>query len=176
MRIAIALACALACSACMQEAVRFQAKPSQQAIVRDGQPALVSEKKSSLVMIRSAMRQFPNGARPVFVIGMHNLTKQPLDFRVHKIAVTQVAGDTSVAMKVCAYEDLVTEERTAQVMTALLVGAAVGANTALASQAGYRTKTTTVHSPSGSYSYQTATYIRTVPPPRRTARCARTSA
>jgi hypothetical protein len=158
MRIVIALACALACSASMQETVRFQTKPSQQAIVRAGQPALVSEQKNSLVMIRSAMREFPNGARPVFVIGVHNLTKQPIDFRLRNIAVTQVAGDTSLPMKVYSYEDLVAEERTAQVVSALLVGAAIGANTALASQASYRTKTTTVHSPTGSYSYRTSTY------------------
>jgi hypothetical protein len=142
----------------MQQTVRFQAKPSQQAIMRDGQPALVSEKKNSLVMIRSATRQFASGARPLFVVGVHNLTKQPIDFQVRNIAVTQVAGDSSVAMKVYSYEDLVAEERTAQVVNALLVGAAIGANTALASQASYRTKTTTVHAPAGSYTYQTATY------------------
>jgi hypothetical protein len=158
MRIVIALACALPLGACMQETVRFHAKPSQQAVVRDGQPALVSEKTNSLVMIRSTTRQFASGQRPVFVVGVHNLTKQPIDFQVRNIAVTQFAGGSGVPMKVYSYEDLVAEERTAQIMTALLVGAAVGANTALATQASYRTKTTTVHSPTGSYSYRTATY------------------
>jgi hypothetical protein len=158
MRIVMALACALALSACMQETVRFHAKPSQQAVVRDGQPALVSEQKNSLVMIRSATRQFASGGRPVFVVGVHNLTKQPINFQVRNIAATQIAGDSGVPMKVHSYEDLVAEERTAQVMTALLVGAAAGANTALASQAAYRTKTTTVYGPTGSYTYQTSTY------------------
>jgi len=158
MRIVVAFACALACSACMQETVRLQVKPSQQAITRSGQPALVSEKKNSLVMIRPAVSKIGSGERPVFVVGVHNLTKQPLGFKVHDIAVTQVAGDSTLPMKVYSYEDLVAEERTAQVMTALLVGAAIGANTALASQASYRTKTTTVYGPSGSYSYETATY------------------
>src|SRR5688572_23789298 len=111
MRILITLLCALACSACMQETVRFAAKPQQQAIVRDGQPAIISQKKSSLVMIRPASRQFPSGQRPVFVVGIRNLTKEPLEFRVHDIAASQAAGTETVAMKVFSYEDLVTEER-----------------------------------------------------------------
>jgi hypothetical protein len=157
MRIVIAFVCALACSACMQETVRFEAKPSQQAMTRDGQPALISQKKSTLVMIRPARRRFSSGDRPVFVVAIHNLTKAPLDFHVRDVAVTQVAGETSVAMKVFSYEDLVAEEESRQVMTALLVGAAAGANAAVASQAGYRTRTTTVNAPGGSYSYQTTT-------------------
>ncbi|MPZ58886.1 MAG: hypothetical protein GEU91_20815 [Rhizobiales bacterium] len=158
MRVLIVLACALACSACMQEAVRFHAGPGQQAIMRDGRPALISQKTSSLVMIRPALRQFPSGARPVFVVGIRNLTGAPLDFLLRNVAVTQTAGTAAVPMKVFSYEDLVAEERTRQVVAALLVGAAAGANTALASQAGYRRTTTTVHAPTGSYSYQTATY------------------
>jgi hypothetical protein len=158
MRALIALACALACSACMQETVRFHAGPSQQAIVRDGHPALISQKQNSLVMIRPALRQFPSGTRPVFVVGIRNLTGAPLDFALRNVTVTQAAGADTVPMKVFSYEDLVAEEQTRQVVAALLVGVAAGANTALASQAGYRTKTTTVHSPTGSYSYQTTTY------------------
>lgn len=158
MRIVMAFACALALSACMQETVRLQVKPSQQAVTRNGQPALVSEKKNSLVMIRPAVSKIGGGERPVFVLGVHNLTKQPLGFKVGDIAVTQVAGDSTLPMKVYSYEDLATEDRNAQVLTALVVGAAIGANTALASQASYRTTTTTVHGPSGSYSYETSVY------------------
>jgi hypothetical protein len=158
MRIAIMLACALACGACTQETVRFRAAPDQQAIVRDGRPAVISQKPNSLVMIRPALRQFPSGSRPVFVVGIRNLTRAPLDFTLSNVAVTQVAGTESVPMKVFSYDDLLAEERTRQVVATLLVGAAAGANTALAAQAGYRTTTTTVHSPTGSYSYRTSTY------------------
>lgn len=158
MRALIVLACALACGACMQETVRFQAKPQQQAIVRDGRPALISQKTSSLVMIRPALRQFPSGGRPVFVIGIRNLTKEPFEFRVRDIAVTQAAGAETATMKVFSYEELVAEEKTRQVVGALLVGVAAGANIALASQAGYRTTTTTVNSPSGNYSYETTSF------------------
>jgi hypothetical protein len=154
----IAFACALALSACMQETVRFQAKPTQQSMVRDGQPALISQKQNSLVMIRPAFRRFASGDRPVFVVAVRNLTKAPLDFSMRNIAVTQVAGAATLPMKVFSYEDLVAEEETRQVFAAILVGAAAGANAAVASQAGYRTRTTTVHAPGASYSYRTATY------------------
>jgi hypothetical protein len=158
MRIVVVLACTLACAACTQETVRFRAGPDQQAIVRDGRPAVISQKPNSLVMIRPASRQFPSGARPVFVVGIRNLARTPLDFTVSNVTVTQTAGADSVPMKVFTYENLVAEEQTRQVVAALLVGAAAGANTALAAQAGYRTTTTTGHGPTGNYSYQTTTY------------------
>ena len=158
MRALIVLLGALVCGACMQEAVRFQARPEQQALVRDGHPALISQKPSSLVMIRGAQRQFPSGERPMFVVGIRNLTKTPLEFRVNDIAVTQARGADATPMKVFSYEELVAEEKTQQVIDALLIGAAAGASTALAAQAGYRNKTTTVTGPDGSYSYQTTTY------------------
>jgi hypothetical protein len=158
MRIVVVLACALACAACTQEAVRFRAGPGQQAIVRDGRPAVISQKQNSLVMIRPALRQFPSGTRPVFVVGIRNLARTPLDFTVSNVTVTQTARAETVPMKVFTYEDLVAEEQTRQVVAALLVGAAAGANTALAAQAGNRTTTTTGYGPTGSYSYQTTIY------------------
>jgi hypothetical protein len=152
---------ALVCGACMQETVRFTAKAEQQAIVHDGQPALISTKKNSVVMIRPATRGFAAGARPIFVVGIHNLGKTPLDFEVRNIRATQVAGANAVPMKIFTYEELVAEEKTRQVMSALLLGAAAGADVAAASRAGYRTRTTTVNSPSGSYSYTTSSYSPT---------------
>jgi hypothetical protein len=158
MRLVIVALCALSCGGCMQETVRFAANSEQQAIVRDGQPALVSTKKNSIVMIRPATRQFASGARPVFVVGIHNLSKAPLDFAVRNVRASQIAGNDTVAMKVIPYEELVAEERTREAVTAVLVGAAIGADAWAASEAGYRTRTTTVNSPSGSYSYRTTSY------------------
>ena len=158
MRILILVASTLMCSACMQETVRFAAKPHQQAILRDGQSALISQKDNSIVMIRPAKRRFATGDRPVFVVGVRNLSDKPLDFYVRDIAVTQVAGADSVPMKVFSYDELVEEEQTRQVVTALLIGAAAGANTALASRAGYRTRTTTENTPSGSRTSRSTSY------------------
>jgi hypothetical protein len=62
---------AVLCAGCAgPETVRFVAKPQQQALMRDGQAALVSRGKASLVLVRPAARQFAAGGRPVFVVGI----------------------------------------------------------------------------------------------------------
>ncbi len=48
--------------------------------MRDGQPALVSRQKSSLVLVRPAARQLQANGRPVFVVGINNLAKQPVEY------------------------------------------------------------------------------------------------
>jgi hypothetical protein len=142
----------------MQEAVRFAAKPDQQAIMREGHPALISRKEHSVVMIRPASRRFESGTRPVFVVGVRNLSEEPFDFSLRDIAVAQLAGAEAVPLKVFSYDELVAEEETKQVVAALLVGAVAGANLAAASQAGYRTRTTTEHSPSGTRTFRSVSY------------------
>jgi hypothetical protein len=158
MRILCVVACVLACSGCMREAVRFAAQPDQEAITRDGQPALVSHQPDSVAIIRSAERRFASGSRPVFVLAIRNLTKAPVEFYARDITVTQARGDTSLPLRVFSYDELVEEEETKQVISTLLVGAAAGANAAMASQAGYSTRTTTVNTPQGSYVSRTTTY------------------
>jgi hypothetical protein len=144
----------------MQETVRFAAGPAQRAITRDGQPALISQRQSSLVMIRPAARRMESGERPVFVVALRNLTGKPLEFRLRDVAAMQVAGNASVPLQVFTYDELVEEERSRQIGEAVLAGFVAGASTALAAQEGTRTRTTTVESPEGSYSYETTTYSR----------------
>jgi len=152
MRVLVAIAAAALCSGCVTaETVRFQAKADQQALMRDGQAALVSRKKGSIVMIRPASRQFQSGGRPVFVVGVYNAGTTPIDFSVRNVAVTQSVNETAIPLKVFSYEELVTEERTRQVVSAMLVGVAAGANAAAASSAGYYNSSGTV---------QTTTYGR----------------
>ncbi|MBF9233275.1 hypothetical protein [Microvirga alba] len=138
------------------ETVRFQAKSNQQALIRDGRQAIVSNRKNSIVLVSPASREFQSGARPVFVVGINNLTKNPLEFAVSNISVHQKAADGRVlALPVKTYESLVAEERNKQVARAILVGLAAGANAAAASQAGYGTARanvySTTHTPYGSY-------------------------
>jgi len=65
------------------ETVQFRpSNPQQQALMRDGRPALVSRQKGSLVLVRPASRQLQANGRPVFVVGINNLGKQPVDFKV----------------------------------------------------------------------------------------------
>ena len=110
--------------------------------MRDGQPALVSRQKSSLVLVRPASRQLQANGRPVFVVGINNLGKQPVDFRVAQIEAMQHVAGSDFDMKVVTYEMLVQEEKNRQVAVALLTGVAGAANAFSASQAGYGHYTT----------------------------------
>jgi hypothetical protein len=72
--------------------------PQQQAMMRDGQPALVSRQNSSVVLVRTACRQLQANGRPVFVIGINNLAKQPVDFRAAGVAAVQHVGASDDGM------------------------------------------------------------------------------
>lgn len=142
--LAIVALCAVL-GGCMStgETVSFKASnPQQQALMRDGQPALVSRQKSSLVLVRPAARQLQANGRPVFVIGINNLGKQPVDFRVGQVEAVQHAAGSDFEMKVVTYEMLVQEERNRQVAAALLTGLAAGANAYSAANAGHGSYTT----------------------------------
>src|SRR5689334_7414199 len=134
-KFATAIALAALCAGCVtSEKVQFQASADQRAIVRDGNPALVSTKKNSIVMLRPASRQFQAGRRPVFVLAIYNNTNSPLDFRMSNVAVTQIVNDSEASLKVITYEELVNEEQTRQVFAALATGVAAGVNTYSASR------------------------------------------
>jgi hypothetical protein len=156
-----ALAAVSLCGCVTTETVRFDAKQNQQALVRDGQPALVSRQRNSIVLIRPALREMRAGARPVFVVGIYNLTNAPLDFRVGNVAVTQTIGGQTAALEVITYETLVSEERTRQVFQAVAVGLAAGANAAAAANAGRYSNSSTVYTPRGTYQVHTTGYSPT---------------
>lgn len=155
----VALLCLPGCAT--NETVRFQPNAQQQALVRDGNPALVSRKKSSIVLIRPASREFRAGGRPVFVIGINNLTNAPLEFRVSAVDASQIVNSQAATLKVITYDELVQEETNRQVMQAILVGVAAGANAASASRAGYYNRNTTVHTSRGTYTAHTTGYSPT---------------
>lgn len=162
MRIVMVIATAALCAGCVTtETVQFRAQGDQQAMVRDGQPALVSQRKSSIVIARPASRQFQIGGRPVFVLAIYNRTGRPQDFRVADVQVTQTVHGESVPLKVITYEMLVQEEKTRQVFAAIGSGLAAGANAYSASQAGYYNANSTVHTPNGTYQVHTTGYSPT---------------
>src|SRR3954453_12944482 len=77
------------------ETVQFRtSNPQQQSMMRDGQSALVSRQKSSLVLVRPASRQLQTNGRPVFVVGINNLGKGPIDFRVAQVEANQSVGSS----------------------------------------------------------------------------------
>ncbi|MEH2508585.1 hypothetical protein V1290_007396 [Bradyrhizobium sp. AZCC 1578] len=125
------------------ETVSFKASnPQQQALMRDGQPALVSRQKTSLVLVKPAARQLQANGRPVFVVGINNLGRQPVEFRVGQVEAIQHVAGTDYTMQVVSYEMLVQEEKNRQVAAAILTGLAAGANAYSASQAGRGSYTT----------------------------------
>lgn len=160
MRILFAGAMALALSGCAShETVQFKPRAEQQSLIRDGQAALVSRRKNSIVLIRPAARQFQTGKRPVYVLAITNITNAPLEFRVANVGVTQVVNGNPVALNVITYEELVTEERNRQIAAAIVTGLAAGANAYSASQAGYYNSSSTVTtSRGGVYQVQTTGY------------------
>jgi hypothetical protein len=139
----VALCAALSGCVTAGETVSFRASnPQQQAMMRDGQPALVSRQKSSLVLVRPASRQLQTNGRPVFVVGINNIGKQPVDFRVGQVEALQHVGASDYDMQIVTYEMLVQEEKNRQVAAAILTGVAAAGNAYSASQAGYGHYTT----------------------------------
>jgi hypothetical protein len=144
MRHFVAVALCAALGGCVTaETVSFKASnPQQQALMRDGQPALVSRQKNSLVLVRPATRQLQANGRPVFVVGINNLGRQPVDFRVSQVEALQHVGASDYQMQIVTYEMLVQEEKNRQIAAALLTGVAAAGNAYSASQAGYGHYTT----------------------------------
>lgn len=122
---------------------------NQQAIIRDGRNALVSRQKNSLVLVSPASRQVQTGGRPVFVVGINNLSPKPVNFLTAQVEATQMVGEQAFPMQVITYEALVQEERNQQVGRAILAGLVVGANAYGASRAGYGSYESTTIGPRG---------------------------
>jgi hypothetical protein len=139
----VALGAALTGCVTNNETVQFRtSNPQQQAMMRDGQPALVSRQKSSVVLVRPASRQLQANGRPVFVVGINNLSRGPIDFRVAQVEANQRVGASEYPMQVVTFEMLQQEEKNRQVASAILVGAAGAANAYSASRAGHGSYTT----------------------------------
>lgn len=160
MRAVVALAATLALAGCVTgERAEFKPAIGQEAIVRDGNAALVSVKPRTVVMIKPAKREMAPGGRPVYVIAAYNAGQESVLLAVSNITVEQMAGGEPIGeLKVFTYEDLVREEQARQVMAAILVGVAAGANAAAASNAGYYSSQSTVYTPRGTAVVTTTGY------------------
>jgi len=161
-QVIVAALLGLAVSGCVTtETVQFRPSAQQQALIRDGQAALVSRLKNSIVIIRPAARQFKVGGRPVFVVGISNLTNGPLEFRVANVEVSQLVNGQAASLKVITYEQLVSEEHDRQVFAAIGTGLVAASNAAAASNAGYYRSNSTVYTPHGAYHVSAAGYSPT---------------
>ncbi|WP_428031792.1 hypothetical protein [Ancylobacter sp.] len=160
MKLAFVLAASLALSGCVtSEKAHFKPSAGQEAIVRDGNAAIVSKKPRSIVLVRPAKREMVPGGRPVYVIAAYNDGPDSTLLSVSNITVEQMAGGEPIGdLKVFTYEDLLREEQARQVMAAILVGVAAGANAASASNAGYYNSRSTVYTPHGTATVYTSGY------------------
>ena len=139
----VVLCAALGGCVSTNETIAFRtSNPQQQAMMRDGQPALVSRQKNSLVLVRPASRQLQVNGRPVFVVGINNFGKQPTEFRVAQVEAIQHVGGSDFGMQIVTFEMLQQEEKNRQVAAAVLAGVAGAANAYSASRAGHGSYTT----------------------------------
>jgi hypothetical protein len=127
----LSLAGVAACATATGEVVHFQSKPNQQVMMREGSSIITSRNKNSIVTMRPASREA--STQPVFIVGIQSVSRQPLDFRVRGVTATQlVDGKPERQLKVYSYDDLVAQERNAQIGRGLLVAVLSGVNSGLA--------------------------------------------
>src|SRR5262249_55575313 len=99
---------------------RFQTKSYPQAIMRDGDQSITSRGRSSIVSLRPATHLVAD--HPIFIVGIQNISKTPLDFRVSEASAGQIVDGASNPLRVYTYDELVSQEQNAQVGRTLLTG------------------------------------------------------
>jgi hypothetical protein len=108
------------------DTVSFQPKSYQQAIMRDGDQIISSRGRNSVVSMRPATHLVAD--HPVFIVGIENVSKSPLDFRVSEATAGQIVDGSTNPMRVYTYDELVSQEQNAQVGRAVLTGLLMSVN------------------------------------------------
>ncbi len=122
----------------------------QTTVVRDGVPALLSQKAGSVVLVRQSGRSASSNARGAYVVALFNPSSKPINFTFDGLSVEETAaGQTTAALHTYSYDELVAEEKRTQVAMAILTGLAAGANAAAAANSGYYNGYGTVTGPYG---------------------------
>jgi hypothetical protein len=153
----IGLICLSAIEGCSSpQKVSLMAAPDQESIVRNGIPALISQKKN-LVMIRPNTRLLRGNSRPAFTLVVRNQGRSPITLHEADVSARQVVAGKTVPVRVFKYDELVEEEETRQTLAA--VGAALsGVGRAMsAANAGYVHTTGSVNA-YGPYGMSHGTY------------------
>lgn len=141
------------------EVARFQPKAQQEAVVRDGPPAVVTQEDEDGRPRSAGFLRPPARGSARLLVGVFNATGAAITLRAEGITVEQpIDGQPVKPLKVYSHEELVREEQIRQVTAAVLVGVAAGANAAAAANAGDYNSTSRVYSPSGSATVVTSGY------------------
>ncbi|MGU3496368.1 hypothetical protein ACLBXM_20200 [Xanthobacteraceae bacterium A53D] len=139
------------------EKYTFATAPGQQVVTRQGRESVLSQQKSSTVILAPSSRAQVAGARPQFVAIITNTGKSPEEFRYANVSVTNAVAD--VPLKVYSLDELQTEARNAAIASAIIIGAVgVAASAAAANAATYRSGSGTVYGPYGASSYRWTSY------------------
>lgn len=126
---AVAIATLFLTGCVTTQTTTFRAAQGQQTMVRDGRAALQSARAKTIVVASPSARETPLGARSSLVVGIRNVSGQPVTFQLADVTATQIGGPgDGKELKVYTYEELVTEEKNRQVAAAILAGVAAGAN------------------------------------------------
>jgi len=91
------------------DAISFQPTPYQQTMLRDGDTIVTSRAKNSVLTVRPATHLVTD--RPVFVVGIQNVSRTRLDFRVSEATASQIVEGSSKPLRVYTYDEIVVQER-----------------------------------------------------------------
>ena len=122
------------------ETVKYEASQDQALIVRDGVNSILSKSEKSLVLLKPASRGISSTDNPVFVVGVANLSAEPVTFQVSDITVFQTRNGQAVAsLPVKTYEELVRAEKRRQTIAAIGAVLSAAGNSMAAANAGRST-------------------------------------
>ncbi len=100
------LACLAEGLGCASQKIALVPAADQEAIVRNGVPALISRKKN-LVMLRPNTRLLKGNARPAFTLVVRNLGRSPETLFESSITANQVVAGKASAGRIYTYQGLV---------------------------------------------------------------------
>jgi hypothetical protein len=160
----LALAALTGCAT--TEKVELSAGPNQQAIVKDGVPALISPKRH-LVMLRPNNRLIKRGSRPAFTLVVKNQGSVPQTLLESSISASQSIDGKVVAVRVHRYDELVEEEQTRQTIAAVGTALSAFGRAMSAADAGYSHTTGTFNTYGSNTGNTYGTYSATTYDPAR---------
>jgi hypothetical protein len=165
-KLPLALLCCVLAGCASSQKVLLTAGPDQQAIVRDGVPALISQKKH-LVMLRPSARLIKGNARPAFTLVVRNQSSKPETLLESSITASQSVAGKAVAVRVYRYDELVQEEQTRQAFAAFGTALAGMGRAMSAANAGYVNSTGSFNTYGSGYRSTYGTYSATTYDPLR---------
>jgi len=135
---AIALAMAGCVTTGAGDVTSFRAKTYQEVVLRDGDPTITSRGRNSVVSLRPASHLVAD--RPVFIVGIQNISRRKVDFLVNETEAGEIVDGKTKALKVFTYDELATQEQSAQAGRSLAVSLLTSINSGMAADGDEQTQ------------------------------------